>query len=137
MLFAILVADGVLASGFTLLHDTLSVAEVLRGRHDPAVPEIRIAVVGEQPIVRTGSGLAIPTTAHLDDIDGADVVVVPALGALDEAGVLDALDAPGTSRIASALAIRIVPGASSASSTPGSSSAPSAGTTTTSAPLMS
>jgi transcriptional regulator GlxA family with amidase domain len=104
MLFAILVADGVFASGFTLLHDTLSVAEVLRRARDPAVPEIRVAIVGEQPIVRTGSGLVIPTTARLDDLAGADVVVVPALGALDEPGVLDALDAPATIRMASALA---------------------------------
>ncbi len=104
MLFAIVVADGVFASGFTLLHDTLNVAEALRRTHDPAVPEIRVAIAGEQPIVRTGSGLAIPTTARLDDLAGADVVVVPALGALDEPGVLDALDAPSTIRMASALA---------------------------------
>ncbi|RKQ88356.1 transcriptional regulator GlxA family with amidase domain [Solirubrobacter pauli] len=104
MLFAIVVADGVFASGFTLLHDTLSVAEVLRRTHDPAVPEIRVAIAGEQPIVRTGSGLAILTTARLDDLAGADVVVVPALGALDEPGVLDALDAPATIRMVTALA---------------------------------
>lgn len=104
MLFAILVADGVFASGFALLYDTLTVAEVLRPAHDPAVPEIRVAVVGEQPLVRTGSGMAIPTTARLDDLAGADVVVVPALGALDEAGMVHALDAPATSRMAGALA---------------------------------
>ncbi|UJA18790.1 helix-turn-helix domain-containing protein [Thermoleophilia bacterium SCSIO 60948] len=103
MLFAILVADGVFASGFTLLHDTLNVAEVLRRAHDRAVPEIRVATVAEQPLVRTGSGLAIPTTARLDELAGADVVVVPALGALDESGMVDALDAPTTSRMASAL----------------------------------
>lgn len=104
MQFAVLVADGVFASGFTLLHDTLGVAEVLRRAHDLAVPEIRVAIVGEQPLVRTGSGLAIPTTARLGDLAGADVVVVPALGALDESGMVDALDAPATSRMASALA---------------------------------
>ena len=104
MLIAIVVADGAFASGFTLLHDTLSVAEVLRRTHDLAVPEIRVTVIGEQPIVRTGSGLAIPTTARLDDLADADVVVVPALGALDEPGMVHALDAPATSRMASALA---------------------------------
>lgn len=104
MLIAILVADGAFASGFALLHDTLAVAEVLRRTHDLSVPEIRVTVVGEQPIVRTGSGLAIPTTARLDGLVDADVVVVPALGALDEAGMVDALDAPATSRMANALA---------------------------------
>jgi transcriptional regulator GlxA family with amidase domain len=104
MLFAIVVGDGVFASGFTLLHDTLSVAEVLRRTYDPAVREIRVAIVGEEPIVRTGSGLAIPTTARLDDLTGADVIVVPALGALDEPSMLKALDAPATIRMAATLA---------------------------------
>ncbi|HWF51987.1 MAG TPA: helix-turn-helix domain-containing protein [Solirubrobacteraceae bacterium] len=103
MLFGIVVADGVLSSGFTLLHDTLSIAEVLRVRHDPTIPEIRLRVAGEQPMIRSASGLAIPTSARLDELDDADVVVVPALGACDENEVQAALSAPTTVRLVAAL----------------------------------
>jgi transcriptional regulator GlxA family with amidase domain len=60
-------------------------------------------IAGEQPIIRTGSGLAIPTTARPDELEAADVVIVPALGALDEPGVLAALDAPNTVRLTATL----------------------------------
>jgi transcriptional regulator GlxA family with amidase domain len=103
MLMYVVVADGVLSSGFTLLHDTLSIAEVLRMRHDPTIPEIRLRVAGEQPMIRSASGLAIPTTVRLDELDAADVVVVPALGACDEDEIQAALSAPGTVRLIAAL----------------------------------
>jgi len=103
MLMYVVVADGVLSSGFTLLHDTLSIAEVLRMRHDPTIPEIRLRVAGEQPMIRSASGLAIPTTARLDELDAADVLVVPALGACDEDEIQAALSAPGTVRLIAAL----------------------------------
>jgi transcriptional regulator GlxA family with amidase domain len=103
MLFAIAVVDGVFSSGFTLLHDTLSVAEVLRTRHGMDVPRIQVAVAGEQPMIRSASGLAIPTTLHMDELGVADVVVVPALGGLDEDGLLGSLRAPSTARLTHAL----------------------------------
>jgi transcriptional regulator GlxA family with amidase domain len=103
MLICLVVADGVLSSGFTLLHDTLSIAEALRMRHDPTIPEIRLRVAGEQPMIRSASGLAIPTTARLDELDAADMVVVPALGACDEDEIQTALSAPGTVRLIAAL----------------------------------
>ena len=103
MMFFLAVADGVLSSGFTLLHDTLSTAEALRVRHDPTVPEIRLRVAGEQAMIRSASGLAIPTTAGLDELDAADVLVVPALGACDEDEIKGALSAPGTVRLITAL----------------------------------
>ena len=68
MLVGIVVPDGVLSSGFTSVHDTLSVAEALRVKHDLTIPEIRVLVAGEQPIVRRASGLAIPTTARPDQL---------------------------------------------------------------------
>jgi transcriptional regulator GlxA family with amidase domain len=104
MLFAIVVVDGIFSSGFTLLHDTLSVAELLRSQHHPEMTELEIVIAGEQPMIRTGSGLGVPTTARPDELGHADVVIVPALGALDEPGVLAALGAPGTVRLTSALA---------------------------------
>jgi transcriptional regulator GlxA family with amidase domain len=103
MLLALVVVDGVLSSGFTLLHDTLAVAEVLRVRHGLAAEEIRVVVAGEQPMIRTASGLAIATTLRTEQAGAADAVVIPALGALDENGVLEALAAPATMRLTSAL----------------------------------
>jgi transcriptional regulator GlxA family with amidase domain len=111
MLFAIVVADGVFSSGFTLLHDTLCVAEVLRVRHGLEVPEIRVLVAGEQPMVRTASGLAIPTALHVDELAGADVVVVPALGGLDEDALLGILAAPSSARLIDSLGAVDRPGA--------------------------
>jgi transcriptional regulator GlxA family with amidase domain len=103
MLLAIVVVDGVLSSGFTLLHDTLTVAEILRVRYGLAAEEIRVVVAGEQPMIRTASGLAIAAALRLEDVGAADAVVVPALGALDADGVLEALAAPATMRLTSAL----------------------------------
>jgi transcriptional regulator GlxA family with amidase domain len=110
MLFAIVVVDGVFSSGFTLLHDTLSVAEALRVRHGLDIPEIRVVVAGEQPMIRTASGIAIPTTMRPDELAASDVVVVPALAGLDEDTVLGALGAPGTARLTSALGAVSEPG---------------------------
>src|SRR5512132_4382536 len=104
MLVAIVVADGLFSSGSTSLHDTLSVAEVLRVKHGLTTSQIRVLVAGEQPIVRPASGLALPTTARPNELAGADVIVVPALGCLDEDDVLAALGAPTTARLTSALA---------------------------------
>ena len=103
MLFGVVVADGVLSSGFTLLHDTLSVAEVLRVKHDPTIPEIRLLVAGEQPMIRSASGLAIPTTVRPEQLDAADVVVVPALGACDEHEIQAVLSAPASVGLIAAL----------------------------------
>jgi transcriptional regulator GlxA family with amidase domain len=104
MLFAIVVVDGVFSSGFTLLHDTLSVAEALRVRHGMEIPEIRVVVAGEQPMIRTASGIAIPTTLHVDELSAAaDVVVVPALGGLDEDALLGLLRMPSTVRLTDSL----------------------------------
>src|ERR1700756_4118868 len=77
MLFVIAVADGVFPSGFTLIHDTLIVAEHLRLRHDRAIPEITVVVAGDEPLVRTASGVLVPTTIQPQSAAGADVVIVP------------------------------------------------------------
>lgn len=103
MLVTIIVADGVFASGFTLLHDTLGVAEVVRRSYDPQSPAIRVQVAGDAPLVRSGSGLAIPTAGRLEDLPPSDVTVVPGLGALDEAGVHAALATPGVQGMVAAL----------------------------------
>ena len=103
MRFAIVVVDGIFSSGFTLLHDTLCVAEMMRA-DEPGIAEIEVVIAGEQPMIRTGSGLAIPTTARPEELAAADVVIVPALGGLDEPGVLAALSAPSTVRLTGALA---------------------------------
>jgi hypothetical protein len=86
-----------------LLHDTLSMAELLRGKRDPTIAKLKVVVAGEQPTIRSPSGLAIPTTARLDELDAAGIVVLPALGACDEDGVLAAPSAPATVRLIVAL----------------------------------
>ncbi|MEA2383495.1 MAG: hypothetical protein QOH72_3466 [Solirubrobacteraceae bacterium] len=103
MRFAIVVVDGIFSSGFTLLHDTLTVAELLRPTHDAGIAPIEIVIAGEQPMIRTGSGLAVPTAARPHELEAADVVIVPALGGFDEPGVLSALAAPHTVRLTAAL----------------------------------
>jgi transcriptional regulator GlxA family with amidase domain len=103
MFIAIAVADGVFASGFSLIYDTLTVAEAIRPAIDPQLPEVRIAVAGEGPLVRAGSGVAIPTSCRIEDVGDADVVAVPGLGALDDASVLSALQTPGIRRLIAAL----------------------------------
>lgn len=54
-------------------------------------------------MIRTASGLGIPATARLDELEAADVIAVPALGALDEEGVVEALRAPVTMRLRDSL----------------------------------
>lgn len=104
MLFVIAVADGVFPSGFTLIHDTMIVAEHLRVRHDRAIPEITVVVAGEEPMIRTASGVLVPTTIRPQAAAGADVVIVPAVGEFDEAGVIGALTVPAVARMTETLA---------------------------------
>ena len=91
MRVALLASDGCFSSALTALIDVLSTAEAQRPDVDPSIPPIRIDVAGTSRTITTGAGLTVPVTMHLSELQGVDVVVVPALGTMTAEDTLSAL----------------------------------------------
>lgn len=91
MRIGLVVVDGAFVSGVAALLDIAATAEGCRGDLDEAIAPIIVEVAGRRPQVTTSAGLLVPVTRSLDDLEGFDVVVVPALGTMTGPDTLDAL----------------------------------------------
>ena len=80
-------------SAFTSVRDVFDVAEALRPMVDRAIPPIATTTVGFEPQVRTAHGLRVDIEHRLDvhGVDGLDLLVVPAVDALDAPSLETAL----------------------------------------------
>lgn len=87
-------------SALTTTLDVLRVAEQLRPRIDPGISPIETFVAGVAPSARTAGGLEVPVDHRLDR-GGADLdlLIVPALDALDEPGLETAILRPDVRRL--------------------------------------
>lgn len=92
---------GTFDSALTSVLDILGAAEGLRRGVEPRIPaiETRIAGVGRTAVTRRG--LIVPIEHHLGErgVEGLDLLVVPALGVLDEPGVETALAHPAAREV--------------------------------------
>lgn len=86
MRVAVLVLDGVFDTGLATLSDTLAIANALAA---PARPPFTVGRIGMRRRVTTGLGLTVPVDEP--PRRAPDLVVVPALGAKDPAGLDAAL----------------------------------------------
>jgi transcriptional regulator GlxA family with amidase domain len=80
-------------SALTTVRDVFRVAEALRPTVDPSIPPIGTATAGFAAVARTASGLRVPIEHRLDErgTDGLDLLIVPALDALDAPALETAL----------------------------------------------
>jgi transcriptional regulator GlxA family with amidase domain len=93
MRIGVVAFDRAFDSAFTTVRDVFAVAEVLRPLVDRAMPPIATATAGFAPQVRTARGLRVDVEHRLDldGVAGLDLLVVPALDALDAASLETAL----------------------------------------------
>src|SRR5262245_8706167 len=95
--------EGCFGAGVVSILDLLRTADALREGLDPSSPPIDVHIVGACRRVRTSTGVILPVSALLRELDGFDVVVVGALGCLGLEDLLAALAAPDTARLLAAL----------------------------------
>jgi transcriptional regulator GlxA family with amidase domain len=83
-------------SAFTTVRDVFRVADALRPLVDRGIPPIVTTPAGFRSRVRTAQGLRVDVEHRLDvdGFEGLDLVVVPALDALDAASLETALTRP-------------------------------------------
>lgn len=103
MRLGVAVVDGCFTAAVAAIVDVLTVAEVVRGSVDPAIPPIEVAMLGPRRRVTTGSGWAIPTSGTLAELADVDVAVVPAMGTLTADDTLAMLELTQVRRLVRAL----------------------------------
>lgn len=98
MRIGVIAIPGTFDSALTSVLDVLAAAETLRPLIDPQIPAIETVIAGVGRTALTTRGLTVPIEHSLGDlgVDGLDLLVVPALGVLDERGVDVALGHPAT-----------------------------------------
>ena len=80
-------------SALTTVRDVFRVADALRPSVDPSIPVIATTTAGFAASTRTASGLRVPIEHRLDErgTEGLDMLIVPALDALDAPSLETAL----------------------------------------------
>jgi transcriptional regulator GlxA family with amidase domain len=96
MRVGVVVTRGVFDSGLVSVLDVLRVAEALRPRVDASISPISVVQAGLASRAHTAGGLAVEIEHRLDQAGtaGLDVLVVPALAALDATGLETMLSLP-------------------------------------------
>jgi transcriptional regulator GlxA family with amidase domain len=93
MMVGVVAFDRGFDSALTTVRDVFRVAEGLRPSVDRAIPAIQTVTAGFSSSVKTAGGLRVLIDYRLDErgTDGLDVLVVPALDALDAPSLQSAL----------------------------------------------
>jgi transcriptional regulator GlxA family with amidase domain len=93
MMIGVVAFDHGFDSALTTVRDVFRVAEALRPTVDPSIPTLATTTAGFASTARTASGLRVPVEHRLDarGTDGLDLLVVPALDALDPPALETAL----------------------------------------------
>lgn len=93
MRIGVIAVPGAFDSSLTSVLDVLGTAEGLRESVDPEIPVIETLIAGVGRSARSQRGLIVPIEHHLLELgaEGFDLLVVPALGVVDEPGVEPAL----------------------------------------------
>lgn len=82
MRVALVVQDGCFASSVSSILDIVHTAELIRHEIDVAIPRLEIVVAASGRRVALTGGMAVAPTRTLRELDGFDVVVLPALGTI-------------------------------------------------------
>lgn len=88
---AIAPVSGCFTSGLSTLLDVLQTAEALRQSLDAQIPTIEVEILGVSDTIVTRNGLTVAVNRRIDrdGCDGADILVVPSLGAGASADALE------------------------------------------------
>lgn len=93
MMIGVVAFDRGFDSALTTVRDVFRVAEALRPSVDPSIPPIATTTAGFAASARTAAGLRVPIEHRLDEqgTKGLDMLIVPALDALDAPSLESAL----------------------------------------------
>lgn len=93
MVIGVVAFDRGFDSALTTVCDVFRVAEALRPTVDPSIPPIATTTAGFAGSARTAAGLRVPIEYRLDErgTSGLDILIVPALDALDGPALESAL----------------------------------------------
>lgn len=103
MQISMVVQEGCLGSAVGSIIDIVAVAESVRPDIDPSIPPLVLDVAASRKHVETGSSMTLHATQTLDEINAADLVIVPAIGTFTGADTHDALGSRAGRKITSAL----------------------------------
>jgi transcriptional regulator GlxA family with amidase domain len=92
MRIGLVALDGCLGSAVASLVDIIGTAEAVRDSVDSAIPPIELSIAGLRRRATASSGMLIPTTRTLRELDDLDVVVVATLGTFTGAATEAALE---------------------------------------------
>jgi transcriptional regulator GlxA family with amidase domain len=103
MRIGLVVQDGCFGSGLSSILDIISAAETVRPSIDASIPPLEVTIAGHRRRITTSNGMTMTAPRSLHELDGLDVVVVPALHTLTGPDTEAAVESPGGQRIVKAL----------------------------------
>jgi transcriptional regulator GlxA family with amidase domain len=103
MRIGLVAVDGCFGSAVASLVDIIGTAEIVRASVDAAIPPIELSIAGVRRRVTTSSGMVIPTTRSLRELEDLDVVVVATLGTFTGPATEEAMEHPDTRAVVRAL----------------------------------
>jgi transcriptional regulator GlxA family with amidase domain len=103
MRIGLVAVDGCFGSAVASLVDISGTAELVRTSVDAAIPPIELSIAGVRRRVTTSSGMVIPTSRSLLELDDLDVVVVATLGTFTGPATEAAMEHPDTRAVVRAL----------------------------------
>jgi transcriptional regulator GlxA family with amidase domain len=99
----LVVQDGCFGSGVSSIVDILGTAETVRPSIDASIPPLEVTIAGHRRRITTSSGMTMTAARTLRELDGLDVVVVPALHTMTGPDTEAAIESPSGQRIVKAL----------------------------------
>jgi transcriptional regulator GlxA family with amidase domain len=103
MLVGLVVLDGFFGSAVSSLIDILGTAEMARPDIDPSIPPLELEIVAPRRRVTSTCGMTIRSTRTLRELDGLDLVVVPALGTMTSAATIAGVESAAGKTVIRAL----------------------------------
>lgn len=104
MRIGLVAVDGCFGAGVVSMLELLRTADALRAEVDASIPAVAVEVVSPRRRVTTSTGVRLPVSAGLRDLDGFDLVVIGALGTLTTGDTLAALGTRDVRAVVSAVA---------------------------------
>jgi transcriptional regulator GlxA family with amidase domain len=103
MRIGLVVQDGCFGSGVSSILDIIGTAEIVRASIDASIPPLEVTIAGHRRRITTSSGMTVTAARTLHELDGLDIVVVPAVHTFTGPDTEAAVEGPSGQWIVKAL----------------------------------
>jgi transcriptional regulator GlxA family with amidase domain len=103
MRIGLVVQDGCFGSGVSSILDIIGTAEIVRPSIDASIPPLEVTIAGHRRRITTSSGMTVTAARTLHELDGLDIVVVPAVHTFTGPDTEAAVEGPSGQWIVKAL----------------------------------